>query len=366
MKKLKSYLRQFDKARRSKDDALEALLLKLLARCSQSSQQPLEPAEVKKVLILRSNKRIGNMLFLIPFVRQVQRNYPGAQVDLLLHQPWQASLFEGLGLNHIYSSRLSLRRLWSLVPLLRDLRKQRYDLLLMPYSSATDTCLAAFIHGRNKAARQHGQRHIVFPQSVSVPPQGLHAALASLPLLGALGCDVAAPDHHLALSAGEQLAGTANARQLRCPKAQVQLAFFRGARGSKQIADAQWQALLAEVERQLPLPVQWVEILSPDIPAPLLDKGSHFQCRDFRQLGATLAAMDGFICADTGPLHLADAAGARCFGLFNETDPAIFGCLGTNCHNLWFQGDDDWPRLAGLIAEELARQPRQEALPASA
>lgn len=44
--------------------------------------------------------------------------------------------------------------------------------------------------------------------------------------------------------------------------------------------------------------------------------------------------MDGFICCDTGPLHLADAAGANCIGLYTHTSIERYGLLGSNTVNV--------------------------------
>lgn len=36
---------------------------------------------------------------------------------------------------------------------------------------------------------------------------------------------------------------------------------------------------------------------------------------------------DGFLCCDTGPLHLADTANVRCYGVYTHTSPVRFGLL---------------------------------------
>ncbi|MBC8674428.1 hypothetical protein H2136_22245 [Aeromonas hydrophila] len=41
-----------------------------------------------------------------------------------------------------------------------------------------------------------------------------------------------------------------------------------------------------------------------------------------------------FVSGDTGPLHLAAASGVPCLGLFTQTDPARYGCLGAQHLNL--------------------------------
>jgi ADP-heptose:LPS heptosyltransferase len=40
------------------------------------------------------------------------------------------------------------------------------------------------------------------------------------------------------------------------------------------------------------------------------------------------------MCADTGPLHLADAAGAACIGLFTNTNIEHYGCLNDRSVNV--------------------------------
>lgn len=327
---IRTKLRQFDKKRRQKSRQLEGWLLKQLARFSDIETALLAHDEVKRILVVRTNKRIGNMLFLIPFLRQVKASHPRAEVDLLLSTPWQVKLLAGLGISNCYHAPLDRRGIPTLLRNLKAMRQRRYDLLLMPYSSSTDTFLSAFIHARNKMARAFGERHQVFQHSITPPPRRCHAAMASLVLLPKQPLQA---DHHLALTEIERENAQQAATALRA-EGKKTLAFFRGARGEKQLSDDYWQTLLSQVEHNSQVAIQWVEILSPDIAVPLRTDCQTYQCADFRQLGATLAALDGFICCDTGPLHLADAAGARCYGLFSHTDPLIFGCIGKHCLNL--------------------------------
>lgn len=327
---IKNLLRHFDKYRRRHTKIMDGWLLRWLSHFSKIESQPLEEGQVKQILLMRTNKRIGNMLFLIPFLRMLKKRYPHAEIDLLVHAAWQNPLFAGLGIRQIYHTNLTGKgRLPRAIRVIRDLRRQHYDLLLMPYSSSTDTLLAAFIHGRNKKARHFGKRHLIFKHSMTVAKRQCHAAFAALPLIDAK------PDthcHQLQLSPAEIAAGRQQAKLLRGDFTGPVVAYFRGARGNKALDDKDWQRLLERTEKHGQ--IKWIELTCADISAPLHPHSQTFSSPDLRQLAATLAALDGFISADTGPLHLADAAGARCYGLFNHTDPIIFGCIGEHSLNI--------------------------------
>jgi ADP-heptose:LPS heptosyltransferase len=47
-----------------------------------------------------------------------------------------------------------------------------------------------------------------------------------------------------------------------------------------------------------------------------------------------LKHLDTFICCDTGPLNLADAARSSCIGLYSHTNSNSFGVIGENTINV--------------------------------
>lgn len=91
MRSIKNQMRNFDKWRRSKMSNLESLLYQLVNN-KKNNQSELLPAEqVRSIIIVRNNRRIGNMFFLIPFVKLTRKLYPNSQITLMLNEPWQAS-----------------------------------------------------------------------------------------------------------------------------------------------------------------------------------------------------------------------------------------------------------------------------------
>ena len=106
------------------------------------------------------------------------------------------------------------------------------------------------------------------------------------------------------------------------------IGLFRNARFDKRISDGWWQQWFDTLNETAPVIV--VDILSPDVPEPLNDGVVTFSEKNLRKLGAFMAALDAFVCADTGPMHLAAASGATTLALFNKTEAAVYGTLGEN------------------------------------
>lgn len=329
---LKNTFRNIDRARRNKMCSLEPLLYRLIRNNSRLDPEHLPKKQVQRILIMRSNKRIGNALFLIPFVRQVVSTYPGAQIDLMLSKPCQGQFFEGLGIRNIHYALFSVRGLFQWLITIQKLKKKQYDLLLAPVCSASDSIVAAMLNAKNKVSSYNEKRLLAFPHALRFEQTYSHSALNQLPLLQRLGNQLTFPLRH-ELSFTDTALAKAHllSRKYIGDNDGINIAFFRGARGSKKLTDKQWVNILANFESELGEKINWTEILSPDIQIPLRDEMKNFTTKNMRLLGAFLTNFDGFICCDTGPLHLADAAGAKCIGIYTDTSPKTYGLLGHQC-----------------------------------
>ncbi len=328
---LKNHLRNFDKKRKEKMQGLESILFKLIRNNNYAQKDTVPAEEVKSILIIRNNKRIGNMYFLLPFVKQVRKNYPNAHITLMLNQAWQGDVFKYVGIDEICFSNFSFKQCIDWAKLMFAMRKKVFDMIFVPNSSAGDTIISALIPARNKISTHDTHRQHALTHSLMKSDDEEHMALSSLYLLTDLGFDKAEyPDHLLAFSA-EEIEEGKKAFDDTCEKKAFTLAYFRGARGDKVLSEQQWRHILSRIEQAYDAEIQWIEILSPDITSPLESNRKTFSSGNMRYLASYLRHVNGFICCDTGPLHLADAADVSCVGIFNKTDPKIYGLLGKNC-----------------------------------
>lgn len=332
---LKNKLRNFDQFRRSKTPSLETAFYRLFSNTASLEKQKLAKDEVKHILLIRNNKRIGNIYFLLPFVRQVRAAYPDARIDMMLNEPWQSNVFNNLGINQFHYSHFSFQGIFKFLKKIKELREVTYDIIFLPRTSAGDTLITALLDGRNKVSSHHPQRNIICRHSVLIEHRRKHASLGPLSILEGLGHTLVEPlSHTLAFTQEELDSGLQASQALRNAPNSLTIAYFRGARGNKLLSDKNWLTLLSKFEIATNQQVQWVEILCPDISSPIKAGVKTFQSSDLRHLASVLKHLDAFICCDTGPLHLADAAGASCIGLYGHTNPGNFGVIGENTINV--------------------------------
>jgi len=220
----------------------------------------------------------------------------------------------------------------SFVAGVRMANRNNYDLIIAPNNSSSDAITAALISARNKISSYRKHRLPAFPHSPQrrKPRRFRHAAYRPLDILVDMGFELNELNHNLEFSVEEKEQSAAI-----CSKFQgkaITIAFFRGARGKKLLKPEQWERILSIFEDTIDKKIEWVEILSPDIRHSLREDTRTFETPSMRVLGSVLLNFDAFICCDTGPLHLADAAGASCIGLYGHTNTKVYGLLGENCY----------------------------------
>ena len=330
---LRNFLRRFDQLRRQQTQGASACLFGLMGRDTVLLNERLPADQVKRILVLRNNKRIGNMYFLLPFLNRLRDAYPDASIDLMVISDSHARIFQAMSLNRIWVSHFAFATALTCFKTLRQCRQEPYDLLFMPHPSSTDLLIGRYIRARNKISFASPRVNAVYPQSIDAPHASAHAAKTPLALIDAANSKDKPVNHLMTLTAEERETAKQQVENLRAD-AVYTVAYFRGARGKKIISNANWLRIREQFEQASTAPIVWVEILSPDVTEPLVPGTATWQSKDFRALGAFLNACDLFICGDTGPLHLADAAGARCVGLFTATTPEHYGCMGEHCINV--------------------------------
>ncbi|HIP13932.1 MAG TPA: hypothetical protein EYG74_00405, partial [Sulfurimonas autotrophica] len=105
------------------------------------------------------------------------------------------------------------------------------------------------------------------------------------------------------------------------------ITLFRNARFDKKISDEWWNKWIDAVLK-IDTNIIFIDILSPDIPTKLNEKVIEYANKDLRTLGAFFRASDLYVSADTGPMHLAVASGAKVLAFFNKTNIEVYGALG--------------------------------------
>ena len=287
-------------------------LVRLIARTA-ASLLPLRggrprPEEIRRLLVVRTDDRVGNALLTLPLVRALQQALPGAQVDLLLAAR-RAPVAEGLPRLTIvrFDKRDAFANPLRFAKFLRGLRG-KYDVVVDAAHwhafSLTSALLSRWAASRWLAGAQRGPAPIY---SASVATDAVLEDEAKLALGGGLGLALLPQPLETALGRGAPLVGGRFA------------ALNPGARK----ADHLWPAVrFAAVARGL-LPLRSVVFWGPGeeglaraVVEASLGAAELAPPTDLDQLAACFRAAALVVTNDTGPMHLAVACGAPVVALF--------------------------------------------------
>ncbi len=302
--------------------ALRGTLLRLLRRPRPHAGPP-DPAKVRRILAVRHDARLGNLLLLTPALRLLKTAFPAARVEVLLADRYGDALKHNPCVDEILTARA-----------LAGLRLRGYDLAFdfspqhaFSLSSAVWTALSG---AKRRIGFDRGDAAKFLDDLVPVPSGRAHetANLASLVRHAAPGAALP-PDSALRtefhFAPGEKEGGAKTWAAWGLDRNSV--ALFLGARAEKRL-DPAWFFDLGErlvrsgrsavlvggpAERKLlegrviPAGVS----LAPELP--------------LRAFAAALVHARAVLTADTGPMHLAIALGVPTVQLFSHTEPWRFG-----------------------------------------
>ena len=297
----------------------------------------IEMKNIKSIVLIRPNYRIGNLIFLTPLINELAKYYPDTKIDIIVGMRLAGKILEPMpNVAHVMDiPRELLLHPLDMLKYIKESRKKKYDVAInisggstsaqivtslikatYKVSFASDKLWASFTHTQERGLKKYK-----------------HMGLESLEFLRFFNIDYPkeTPTLDIRLSQ-EEMVGAKNELHTLLQKNNIEadkkvVAIFRNARFDKKIPDAWWSEWLSALEK-LDNNIVVIDILSPDIPTKLNTKVLEYSNKDLRLLGAFFKACDLYVSADTGPMHLAVASGANVLALFNKTNAEVYGALG--------------------------------------
>ena len=322
------------KLRRSFREYLYKLLSFVLK--SDAVKTRVDTKEVKRIVIVRPNYRIGNIIFLTPLINAIAQEIPDAKIDIIVGMKLAGDILQELPNveNVISIPRKLLAHPLEMAAFIKDARQTQYDLAInISSGSLSSQIVTMLVNARYKASFQ--SKNNVTKLTHAIEKEGIyrHSGHQTLELLKLFDMPLPPKDTPLDIKltqaeitlAQQELetllhnAGISGTRKV--------IALFRNARFDKKIADSWWNEWFYALKK-LDEKIVVVDILSPDIPQKLNDDMLEYSNKNLRALGAFFHVCDAYVSADTGPLHLASASDAKVLALFNKTDAAVYGTLG--------------------------------------
>ena len=304
---------------------------------------------IQRILVCRPNHRLGNTVLMTPLMQELERHYPGSEVDVLATGQAARSIYGGFATlgELLLLDRRALRHPLKTLSVLSRLRSRRYDLVIDAAAGSSSGRIAA------ATARARYQLRIGdFEDGMPVHFAGraIHA------LRRALGDETvtALPRPDLRLSDSERRHGVDTLRRVLQGHDDTLpiLAIFPNATGAKRLDEAWWRSFLDTLLGETG-PRRIVELVAADGVSRVGNAYSTYFTSDPRKLAAVIDAAGMYISADCGVMHLAAATSATTIGLFGATDPQRYAPYGGD--NIGFTCDDGCPvRTARRVAAHLS------------
>ena len=342
---------------RGSKNLLRASVVKLLPR-PRRPDGPIDPKTVRRVLAVRHDARLGNLLLLTPALRLIKTAFPNAQVDVLIADKYGDALKNNPCVNAVLTAKSLL-----------GLRARRYDLAFdfspqhaFSLSSALWTAASG---AKRRIGFDRGDAAKFLDDLAPVPAVRAHET-ANLALLVRHAAPRAAlaPDSQLRtewhFGPGERDTGEKTWRSWGLDGESV--ALFLGARAEKRLPPEWFLELAGHVrasgrrvalmggpaERDLlkGLPIPEGVVVAPELP--------------LRAFAATIAGARAVLTADTGPMHVCVAAGIPTVELFSHTETWRFGYAHLPGQVVLDSGGrhpsvhEAWSALSRLLAEPRA------------
>jgi ADP-heptose:LPS heptosyltransferase len=325
---------------------------------------PIDPARPPgRVLILRADDRIGNLVLLLPLVDAIRRAWPDARIDMLLARVGADLVAADARLDRIivFDKRELVDNWLRIFGVVGELRRDRYDLVIDASHPQEFSLTGSMLTGTTRARRRVGylagaSGRVLDAGLIFTTDPGRHQSEVFLDLLRLLVPDARGGPLSLPIRPDEAAAARARLVAAGGDPARTWIGIHPGGRGPKRWPVERFRALAgrlaADPSRQLfvfqgPGEEAIVRELAgaPVVVVPRLP---------VRSFAAALAPMRVVIAGDTGPMHLAQAVGPAVLALFLAANHRVFGPSGPPHRVLYDPGGLSVERVAAEAEAMLA------------
>jgi len=290
----------------------------------------------RRVLLVRVNYRLGNLLLVTPAIESVRRAMPDAEIDFLGGDGGGDLLHAHPGLRRVLAaSRDVLKSPQRFLALVRELRGRRYDLVIDCARGASflGAALVGLSAGRYRVAQEGSRYQRFFNVLVPRAATSRHKVDLLLGFLGALGLPIEGAGLRMPLGESEQRWAAERWAAFGLAADSRVVGVNLGGRGTKRWPRERFLEVATRIERELGARV--VVFVGPE------EEGELARIRTLlppdaivappvsvRRFAALLARCRLVVTADTGPMHLAAAIGVPTITVFMAVSGRFYEPLG--------------------------------------
>ncbi|WP_308992798.1 glycosyltransferase family 9 protein [Mariniflexile litorale] len=320
---------------------------------SEPKIKPGQQIDIKKVLIIRPNHRLGNQLLLTPLVQEVINTFPDCKIDLFVKGGVAYPVFENYKhINKIVQlPRKPFSNLFKYASGWVSIKSTKYDLVINGDKNSSSGRLLTQI--ANASFKVFGEVNEAIQKQYSdhkhISKSPIYNLRHYLTKLGLPKNESSLPVLDIKLSDAEVIQGKKILDTI-VKNDQKTICIYTNATGEKCYSETWWEVFYARLKKEY-ANYNIIEMLPIENISKINFKAAHFYSKDVREMGAIIKNTSIFIAADNGVMHLASASLTPTVGFFSVTNPDVYEpygngslALDTNNTNI-----DDWMKAISTI-----------------
>lgn len=297
---------------------------------SEPKKGDIKISDIKKVLIIRPNHRLGNQLLLTPLVQEVINMFPDCEIDLFVKGGVAHPVFENYKqIDRIIKlPRKPFDNVYKYAKSWISIKSKTYDLVInADKSSSSGRLLTQLAKAKIKVfgdVDEHIKQQYKDHEHISKYP--IYNLRHYLSKLGFDTEKTGTPLLNIKLSTEEISKGKDILAEI-IKNNKKTICIYTNATGNKCYSETWWEAVYSRLLKEYP-DYNIIEMLPIENISKINFKAPHFYSKDIREMGAIIHNTNIFVSADNGVMHLASASLTPIVGFFSRTNPNIYGSYG--------------------------------------
>ncbi|MBD0835461.1 glycosyltransferase family 9 protein [Aestuariibaculum suncheonense] len=306
----------------------------------------LKPEDIKRVLIIRPNHRLGNQILLTSIVQEVIETFPNCKIDLFVKGGVAFPVFENYTeVNKIIQlPRKPFNNLFKYAKSWASIKNKSYDLVINgDKDSSSGRLLTQLSRAKFKVFGDVNEAiKKAHPDHRHISKYTIYNLRYFLKTLGVETPERPLPTLNIKLSDAEIAQGKAILDGI-IKNDKPTICIYTNATGAKCYSYEWWGAFYERLLQEFP-EYNIIEMLPIENISRVNFKAPNFYSKDIREMGGVLHNTAIFIAADNGVMHLAAASMTPTVGFFSVTDEEKYGPYGNSniAINTNHTQIDDW------------------------
>ena len=297
-------------------------LMKYIGASSHQNGKPIDRVQIKRVLIIRPNHRLGNQLMMTPVVQEILETFPNCQIDLFAGKvsPVLFKNYERID-RIITLPRKPFKELFKYLKTWLNIWSRRYDIAINVTGGSSSGRLATKfaratykVYGNDENTLQ--LEHVDYYHLAKTPVYNFRYFLSEL---GIADENKKIPCLDIKLSVAEIAEGKKILESLIHRIDERTICLYTFATGAKCYSESWWTEFHEKLKAKY-TNFNIIEILPVENISMIKFKAPTFYSKDIREMGAVMTNTAIWIGADCGIMHLASASNVPTLGFFSVTN----------------------------------------------